>query len=188
MRIIGGNFKGKKLYPVPGSETRPTKGKVREAVFDIYGRSILNARILDLFAGSGAFGLEALSCGAKSAVFLESDPRAITAIRKNIRMCGVEDRSQCIKWDITRGLSCIHPFHKGFDLIFMDPPYYKDFIAETLKHLENSMRQENKASVVIEHTARTPFPEIHPPFVIADRRKYGKSVVTFLDFIAEKAP
>ncbi len=183
MRIIGGRFKGKKLYSVSGLETRPTKGKVREAVFNIYGQYIPEARVLDLFAGTGAFGLEALSRGAKSVVFIESDDRAITAIQKNIRICGMQNWARCIKWDICQDLTCIRSFRNGFDLVFMDPPYYEDFIAVTLKNLENSMNLQDKAVVIIEHTTQTPFPDIHPPFVIADRRNYGKSVVTFLDFM-----
>lgn len=186
MRIIGGNFKGKKLYSVRGSDIRPTKGKVREAVFNIYGQNILDARVLDLFAGSGAFGLEALSREAKSVVFIESDDRAISTLQKNIRMCGLESRTQCIKWDISRDLNCIRSLQHGFDLVFMDPPYYADFIAVTLKNLDNSLNRQNKAVVIIEHTAQTPFPDIYPPFFISDRRKYGKSVVTFLDFMLEK--
>jgi len=183
MRIIGGAFKGKKLYSVKGLETRPTGGKVREAIFNIQGRAIAGARVLDLFAGTGAFGLEALSRGAERVVFIESDDPAISAIKKNIRACGAESRAQCIKYDISRDLNCIQSFQPGFDLAFMDPPYYGDFIAATLKNLEGCMCLQNQAVIIIEHGAKTSFPELYPPFFLADRRKYGKSLVTFLDYM-----
>lgn len=183
MRIIGGANKGKKLYSRHGPETRPTGEKVREAIFNIQARDIPRAHVLDLFAGTGAFGLEALSRGADQAVFIESDDRAISAIKKNIRICGAENRAQCIKWDISRDLNCIRSIRPGFDLVFMDPPYYDEFISLTLKHLEACMCLKNEAVIIIEHGTRTPFPEIYPPFFMADRRRYGKSLVTFLDFV-----
>ena len=183
MRIISGRYKGRKLTPVHGGEIRPTGGKVREAVFSILARDIPHARVLDLFAGTGAFGLEALSRGAGRAVFIESDDQAIAAIKKNIRLCGAGKRAQCIKWDITRDLNCIRTLRPGFDLVFMDPPYHGDFIAATLKNLENSQGLEDGARIVIEHSAKTALPDIHPPFYVTDRRKYGKTLVTFLNFV-----
>ena len=183
MRIIGGAYKGKKLYSVRGLETRPTGGKIREAVFNIQARDIPRARVLDLFAGTGAFGLEALSRGADQAVFIESDDRAISAIKKNVHTCGAESRAQWIKWDITRDLNCIRSIRPGFNLVFMDPPYYGDFISVTLQHLADCMCLKNEATIIVEHGTRTPFPEIYPPFFMADRRRYGKSLVTFLDFV-----
>ena len=188
MRIISGLYKGRKLSPVRGQEIRPTGGKVREAVFSILARDLRHARVLDLFAGTGAFGLEALSRGADRAVFIESDDRAIAAIKKNIRLCGAEKRVQLMKWDITRDLNCIRSRRPGFDLAFMDPPYHGDFIAATLKNLENSQGLEDGALIVIEHSAKTPLPAIHPPFYATDRRKYGKTLVTFLNFMIEGPP
>ena len=185
MRIISGRYKGRKLTPVHGRDIRPTGGKVREAIFSILAKDIPHARVLDLFAGTGAFGLEALSRGAGRAVFIESDDRAIAAIKKNIRLCGAEKRAQCIKWDITRDLNCIRTLRPGFDLVFMDPPYYGDFIAAALKNLKQSNGLEDGAVIVLEHSAKTALPGIHPPFYVADRRKYGKSLVTFLNFMIE---
>lgn len=185
MRIISGLYKGRKLAPVSGREIRPTGGKTREAIFSILSRDIPHARILDLFAGTGAFGLEALSRGAERAVFIESDEGAISAIKKNIRLCRAEKRAQCIKWDITRDLNCIRSLGHGFDVAFMDPPYRGDFIAPTLKNLEHSQGLENGAVIVIEHSAKYPLPEIYPPFYVTDRRRYGKTLVTFLNFVIE---
>jgi 16S rRNA (guanine966-N2)-methyltransferase len=164
-------------------ETRPTGGKVREAIFNIQADAIAGARVLDLFAGTGAFGLEALSRGAERAVFIELNDPAITAIKKNIRTCGMESRAQCFKWDISRDLNCIRSFQPGFDMVFMDPPYYGDLIAAALKNLENCMCLQNRAVIIIEHGNKTAFPELYPPFYLADHRRYGKSLVTFLDYV-----
>ncbi|MFP4226333.1 MAG: 16S rRNA (guanine(966)-N(2))-methyltransferase RsmD [Desulfobacterales bacterium] len=185
MRIISGLYKGRELAPVRGREIRPTGGKVREAIFSILSRDIPHARVLDLFAGTGAFGLEALSRGAARAVFIESDDRAIAAIKKNIRLCRAEKRAQCIKWDVTRDLNCIRTLRHGFDLVFMDPPYQGDFISTALKNLAHSNGLEDGAVIVVEHSAKTALPEINPPFYVGDRRKYGKTLVTFLNFMIE---
>ena len=184
MRIIGGRFKGKNLYSVPGASIRPSGGKLREAVFDITAGRIADARVLDLYAGTGAFGLEALSRGASRAVMIDSDARAITAIKKNIQLLGVEKHARCIRWDISKNLNCIQSVHPPFDLVFMDPPYKQAAVYDTLRHLSETRSLAADACVVIEHGVKTPFPEAFPPdFVAADRRKYGKSLVTFLDYV-----
>jgi len=122
LRIIGGKFKGKKLLPLHGSATRPTAGMVREALFNICADRIRNARVLDLFAGTGAFGLEALSRGATAAVFIDSDKRAVELIRKNITACRATDAAMVFKCDAVSNLNCIGQPGYRFDLVFMDPP------------------------------------------------------------------
>ena len=169
---------------MPGGAIRPSGGKLREAVFNITAALVADARVLDLYAGTGAFGLEALSRGAFRAVMIDADARAITAIKKNIHLLGMEKRARCIRWDISKNLNCIQSVHPPFNLIFMDPPYDQTVIYDTLRHLSESRSLAADARVVIEHGFKTPFPETFPPaFVETDRRKYGKSLVTFLDYV-----
>lgn len=183
MRIIGGAFKKKKLYPVPGSNTRPTGAKLREAVFGIVSAAVPGARVLDLFAGTGALGLEALSRGAAHAVLIDADPMAITTIKKNIRICGAEHSARCIRWDVARDLNCIRADQPGFSLVFMDPPYGRDLIAPALQNLADSRCLANGARVIVEHGSRNLFAGTAPPvFEPGDRRQYGKSTVSFLTY------
>lgn len=184
MRIIAGNFKGRKLLAVAGKTTRPTSGKVREAIFDICGPQIRGARVADLFAGTGAFGLEALSRGAHSAVFVESDPRAIEVIRKNIAACRVEDQSTILRRDILRGdLGSLMAHGFVFDLVFMDPPYRQNALAPALQNLANSRVLARGATVIIEHAAADRLPEDMEGFEVSDRRRYGKTLVSFLSYM-----
>lgn len=117
MRVVAGRYKGRTLHAPPGRATRPTSDKVREALFSVLG-DIDGAHVADLFAGSGALGIEALSRGAASAVFVDSDPKALTAIRRNLGAVGVEapvHRRDALRWlesDVGR-----------FDIVFIDPPY-----------------------------------------------------------------
>ncbi len=182
MRIIGGDFKRKKLRPVPGANIRPTGAKLREAVFDILASTVPGARVLDLFAGTGALGLEALSRGAAHAVLIDADTLAITAIKENIRICGAGHLAQCIRWDIARNLDCIRADQPGFDLVFMDPPYGQELIVPALQNLDDSRSLKNGARVVVEHGARIKLLDGKPPpgFETVDRRQYGKAAVTFL--------
>jgi len=109
LRIIGGNLKGRKLHKFRGADIRPTADRLRESIFDILGNRVQNKRVLDLFAGTGALGLEALSRGAETAVFIDNRSVALALIRRNISTCQMENRSETIKWDITKNLNCLKP-------------------------------------------------------------------------------
>lgn len=121
MRIIAGKWRGRSIEAPPGGATRPTADRIRESLFSMLGSrlgSLEQLRVADLFAGSGALGLEALSRGARGAAFVENDADAIAAIRRNIAKLGAEDRSQLIQ-----GSALALPRCEPFDLIFADPPY-----------------------------------------------------------------
>ena len=123
MRISGGDARGIKLKVAKGS--RPTAERVRQAVMSALGSHVLDARVLDLFCGSGAYGLEALSRGASSAVFVDDDPTAIAACRENAKAAGMSDRTKVHKAPAERYLDRTAPGEGPFDLVFVDPPYVR---------------------------------------------------------------
>ncbi len=123
LRIIAGAFKGRILKAPKGQATRPTQGMLRAAVFNICQNEIENSRFLDLFAGSGAMGLEALSRGAKWATFVEESRLAISCIRENIAFLQVEKKAELLAMDAKRALSLLAKKEMQFDLIYVDPPY-----------------------------------------------------------------
>lgn len=186
MRIISGEFKGRKLVSPAGNATRPTSDRVRESIFSILGGGIINARVLDLFAGTGAFGLEALSRGAAESVFIDASAGAIKIIRKNITACGAESRVRIIRWDIAKNLNCLQPLKPAFDLIFMDPPYDRNFIAPTLEKLIKAGALQSNTKIVIEHAAGEIIPEDLNALHQTDRRTYGKTLVSFLSVVLQK--
>ena len=118
MRVVAGEFKGRRLHAPRGRRTRPTADKVREALFSILG-DVSGMSVLDLFAGSGALGIEALSRGASDAVFVDSDPRAIAAIQRNLDAVGV--RAEVHRRDVLGFVAA--PAGRAYDLVFADPPY-----------------------------------------------------------------
>lgn len=179
MRIIAGKWRGRPLRAPKGFTVRPTSDRVREAIFDILGDRVAGAATLDLFAGSGALGLEALSRGAPSAVFVESDPGAFGILRGNIESLGARGADP-LHLDYRQALRRLRARGMRFGLVFLDPPYGKGMAAESAAGLGRAGLLESGATVVVEEAARTPdavFPEGWEP--VADRRYGDTRVVIF---------
>ena len=172
MRIVAGLYGGRRLTAPPGSETRPTSDRVREALFSVLGASVQDARVLDLFAGSGALGLEALSRGARSAVFVDRSRKAITAIRANLDALGVDAEVRPI--EARAALRAASARHEAYDLVFLDPPYRR--AAELGRELSEGVTAvlAPGARVITESDRRTPL-QLDLP--LADERRYGDTVI-----------
>ncbi len=168
IRIIAGDFKGRRLKTPATERVRPTADRVREAWFSIIQRSIRGARVLDLFAGSGALGLEALSRGAATADFVEVHRRSLSALQANIRSLAVADRAVIHRQDALKFAERLQPGQ--YDVAFADPPY----VSEQAARLVALFRVTPFARVVsIEHPADQPIPG-------DDTRRYGDTAVTFI--------
>ncbi|TYT76157.1 16S rRNA (guanine(966)-N(2))-methyltransferase RsmD [Desulfobotulus mexicanus] len=186
MRIIAGSLKRRSIKAPSGTDTRPTSDRLRESLFSILGSDrVQGARVLDLFAGTGALGMEALSRGALSAVFVEQHPQALKVLYYNIENLGLEDRSRIIKWNIRKDLRCLRN-EAPFDLIFMDPPYGRGLTAITLEHLKKSGLLTSASCIICEHTAEDPLPPEKEGFIREDLRVYGKTLLARLSFLSDK--
>jgi 16S rRNA (guanine966-N2)-methyltransferase len=181
LRIIGGELRGKKLTSIKGDRTRPTADRVREAVFNILAFHIPRATVLDLFAGTGALGIEALSRGASSAVFIDNSHEALSVIKKNIHACRFDSRASVLKRDILKPLGKMTDGH-NFNLVLLDPPYHKNFIRPAFLALEISNQLRKNTRIVVEHSVLEKIPEDIRGFNLEDQRKYGKTVVSFLSY------
>jgi len=185
MRIVAGTFRGRRLHAPKGREIRPTSDRVREAIFSIIGPAVVAARVLDLFAGTGALGLEALSRGATEAVFVDQSVHAVRLIRSNIELCGVQDRVNVIHGLVNQALRRLAGRGEAFDLVFMDPPYGEGSVHKTLSNLGGLAR--SGALVVAEHGVRDllPLPGEHQEWSKIQERRYGDTAVSF--FVRELA-
>jgi 16S rRNA (guanine966-N2)-methyltransferase len=182
MRVISGRMKGRKLSALPGPTVRPTADRVKEAMFSILAHKPVAANVLDLFAGSGALGIEAISRGACSAVFLDRSPAVLKILRQNLNLCNIGARATVVQWDIQKNLNCLTTFPHPFDLIFMDPPYGQALVAKTIKHLINSEFLSDNATIVAEHE---PGMEIDLPdtaLTLSDNRRYGSNQLSFIEY------
>ena len=183
LRIIGGALRGRKLYTAQGLTTRPTANRTREAIFNILAADVRGAHVLDLFAGSGAFGIEALSRGAESALFIETGQAALAVLSRNIQVCGLAERAAVLRWNAARDLDCLRKHKPPFRLIFLDPPYHQGLVAPTLAHLHAARCMAQGARLVVEHGAQDPLPELRDAYVLEDQRRYGKTLVSFLAYV-----
>lgn len=179
MRVISGSLKGRKLASVRGAAIRPTADRVREALFNILGSRPHEANVLDLFAGTGALGIEALSRGARQALFLDHAAAAVKLLRKNIEMCRLETRCHVVQWNIAKNLHVLASYPQVFDLVFMDPPYDRGMIMPALLHLVESGSLAPEALIVAEHAPCERIEPLPGHLAFGDRRRYGQTQLTF---------
>ena len=163
-----------------GWTTRPTADRIKESIFNILANGIANRRVLDLFAGTGALGIEALSRGAAWAVFIDQAKPAVDAIRRNVTSLQLENRVRIIRWNIRHNLNCLAS-DQPFDLIFMDPPYATGAVTPTLKALTACEALACRARLVIEHSDREPLDCDLATLTLRDQRRFGKTLVSFVD-------
>lgn len=183
LRIIGGSLKGRRLSAPPGRHTRPTGSRVREAIFNIMAPMLPEAAVLDLFAGSGALALEAISRGARRAVCIDNNHAAVRVIQQNIDACRVSAHVRIIQWDARRNLHCLNPGTDRFHLVFMDPPYAEGLVPKALAHLVSAGALHGGARIVVEHDVREPLVDLPEDLAGYDQRAYGKTLVSFLKFM-----
>jgi 16S rRNA (guanine966-N2)-methyltransferase len=172
MRVIAGLYGGRALKAPPGAATRPTSDRVREALFSILGAAVQDARVLDLFAGSGALGLEALSRGARSATFVDDAPAAIKAIRANVDALGAD--AEIRRADALRFLGGASASGAQYDLLFLDPPYrLADRLSSRLSEALPAVLAPG-AVAVAESDRRAPLALDLP---LHDERRYGDTLI-----------
>jgi 16S rRNA (guanine966-N2)-methyltransferase len=172
-------MRGRLVKAPPGLNTRPTSAKVREALFAILGPRVIDARVADLFAGSGALGLEALSRGAAWCLFVDQAPAALKLLGQNIAALGLMGRAKVVGLDLASPAAARRLAEQGpFDLVLADPPYGKGLVAATLALAAGGLLAP-EAWLVVEHSPRER-PEAPEGLELSDRRAYGQTELSFL--------
>jgi 16S rRNA (guanine(966)-N(2))-methyltransferase RsmD len=180
MRIITGSAKGIRLSAPRGLGTRPTADRVKEAVFNILGDIVVDAQVLDIFAGTGNLGLEALSRGASAAVFIDSSIDSITSIKENAQRTKLIGQAKILKNDVIRALDRFAGTGRSFDLIFCDPPYNKGFVQKVLEKIETNAIVNPKGILVIEHSKHEEIKNQWDHLQLRRVEKYGETLISFL--------
>jgi 16S rRNA (guanine(966)-N(2))-methyltransferase RsmD len=179
MRVIAGLLKGRRLVTPRGTTTRPTADQVRIALMDTLTPWLPGARVLDLFAGAGGVGLEALSRGARHATFVESQARAVAALAANVHSLGVEAQACVLRLDVDRALGRLTAEGARFTIVFLDPPYETDLAVRTLEALGTGGVLAPGAIVIVQHpTKRGPGGEVGDLKAFRSRR-FGETTLTF---------
>ncbi|MGE5552387.1 MAG: 16S rRNA (guanine(966)-N(2))-methyltransferase RsmD [Betaproteobacteria bacterium] len=181
MRVVAGRLGGLRLRAVPGRATRPTTDRVKESVFGILGERCEGAIVLDLFAGTGSLGIEALSRGAARVLFVERDPAAVRVLGENLRATGVTGQATVLVKEALAALGLLARKGDGpFDLVFLDPPYGKGMVEAALERLGNGNGLLSPGALVVaEHSNHETPPLELGALSLWRRQRYGETVVSF---------
>ena len=180
MRVIAGSAKGRQLLPVPGEGTRPVTDRVKESLFDILGGDVEGARFLDLFAGTGSVGIEALSRGAERAVFVENARKAVGTLRRNLQATGLADRAQVVQGDVFRFLAR-EAGTRAYHYVYVAPPQYRGLWARALLAIDAGGLLAPDGQVIVQIHPKEyhalPLQRLH----LVDERRYGSTLLLFYE-------
>lgn len=179
MRIITGRAKGCKLKTPKGFLTRPTADRVKESLFNILGSTIFDTKVLDLFAGSGNLGLEALSRGAECVTFVDQNTESIGVIKENAIHTKLVDSVEILKNDVFSALHKLDKLNRTFNLIFCDPPYNQGYVKKILENLDRLSLVEKGGIVVVEHSLNDKIDFVLENLELKRSQRYGTTVVSF---------
>ena len=188
MRISGGIHRGRVLEAPPGRDVRPASDMIRQALFNILGERIRDAAVLDLFAGTGSLGIESLSRGASRAVFVERDREVADCLRRNVALIDMADRARVLSFDLLARADRLRSAGGPFDVVFVAPPYPMMVavgplfgVGALVESLVGDSIVTPGGVVILQHDRNTPLAEEWPHARIADRRTYGKTMLTFFE-------
>jgi 16S rRNA (guanine(966)-N(2))-methyltransferase RsmD len=189
IRVVSGAARGRRLT-VPREEgVRPTLNRIREALFTILGEQVHDGSVMDLFSGSGALGIEAMSRGARHVVFVEENPRCIRCIHDNITRCGFHSGHQVMRGRLPEALRTLTKMAPPpVDIVLMDPPYGWAGNATLFQALHRCSLLRDHARIVCEHFHKDVFPAVPAEFRFEKQRKYGDTVLTFFDYLPGEPP
>lgn len=179
MRVVAGEYGGRRLKAVPGMKTRPTTDKVKEAMFNIIGPYLEGGQVLDLFAGSGGLSIEAVSRGADHATLVDRQYQAIKTIHENLSVTKEEDKFTVLKGDAYKMLNKLAKQEQGFDYVFLDPPYKKQQILELMEQLKKLGLLNTDALIICETDQVADLPEELVDFELIKKADYGITELTF---------
>ena len=172
MRVIAGSARSLRLKTLDGMDTRPTTDRIKETLFNMIGPSMFDCVFLDLFAGSGALALEALSRGAAEAVLADCDARAVRVERQNVEALGFSQRARVLQADWRETVRKLSAEGRSFQLVFLDPPYAMEDLTAVFEALRTGGLIDADSLVIVEHQAGHP-PQVGEGFLMVDQRKYG---------------
>lgn len=181
MRVIAGTARSIQLKTIEGMDTRPTTDRIKETLFNMISHGLCDCKFLDLFSGSGAIGIEALSRGAESAVFVEKNPKAAKCIQENLNKTRLSERATIMNTDVLTALRRLDG-KQSFDYVFMDPPYNHELEKQVLKYLATSSLLDSDALIIVEASLETDFSYLEElGYSLIKRKEYKTNIHIFLE-------
>ncbi len=180
MRVIAGKYRGRIIKMPVTFRTRPTQDRVREAVFNVMAKAVPGSRALDLYAGSGAFGIESISRGALTAAFMDNNAKCIKTIAQNLKALGIgREFTQVLKMEAVKGIEKLSAEGARFNMVFLDPPYHKDMAKNCLINISACDILTKHSFVIAEHFVKDELPDRIGSLLLFKRNKYGDTVISF---------
>ncbi len=179
LRVIGGIAKGRRLLGAGGGKTRPIPDNVKKSLFDILAPYVPDSRCLDLFAGTGAIGVEALSRGAQWVTFVECASHMVRVIHSNLDVTGLAHQAEVIQGDVRRVVPALYRQEKVFHIVFVDPPYGHGLAPVTLDILSTHKLLASDGTIVARHESRQEMPEVFEDLELTRQEKYGDTLISF---------
>lgn len=183
MRVIAGEARGRRLKELEGMETRPTTDRVKEGMFNILQFDLEGRKVLDLFAGTGQLGIEALSRGAGSVVLVDRRADAVKLIRENLKVTGLTNRAQVVAGD---SVGYLKSLREKFDIVLLDPPYAAELLEPVLAHIAEFDILNPHGIIIAEHPVDRPLPPLPAPYRLHKTYRYGKISLTVYRRAGEK--
>lgn len=182
MRIVAGSARGRPLMTPKGPGIRPTADRVRETIFNVLGQWTEGLTVLDLYAGTGALALEAISRGATRAVLVDQGREALKLCRENTDALGFGEQAEILAMPVARAVQTLGKSGRAFDLVFADPPYAARVVQEVIEQVVGNRLLSPEGTLVIEHDRRESAPETHEGLGQIDQRRFGDTLVTMYRF------
>jgi len=179
LRVISGKAGGLRLRSLSGLSTRPTADRIKESLFNIIDPVVKGAKVLDLFAGTGALGIEALSRGAEFAVFIDKTRESISIIKDNLKHTKLEHLAELYLTDFEAGLCKLSCLNKNYDIIFLDPPYGQGHELKAIKKIVEFQLLDKKGIIIVENEKKDELPSELYETIKVDSRDYGRTAVSF---------
>lgn len=179
MRVVAGEFRGRRLDSIEGLDVRPTSDKVKESLFNILGSSVIDSIFLDLFGGTGGIGIEALSRGAKHVVFIDSGIKSIKVLKGNLDKLNIKDNAEVFHTDYSTAISKLYKYKRKFDIIFVDPPYRVGIAESALEEIDKNLILTESGIIVVEHDSRDEMPQRVGKLYKYRIKQYGSTGLSF---------
>jgi 16S rRNA (guanine(966)-N(2))-methyltransferase RsmD len=182
LRVIAGEYRGRKLDSIEGMDIRPTSDRVKESLFNILGASVIDRVFLDLFGGTGGIGIEALSRGAKHVVFVDNSIKSIKVLRGNLDYLNIKDNVEVLQKEYSAAISQFYKYNKQFDIIFIDPPYSIGIAQNALELIDKYPIISLSGFIIVEHDLKDTMPQEVGKLYQHRIKKYGNTVLSFYSY------
>ena len=179
MRVIAGEYRGRRLDRIEGMDIRPTADKVKGSLFNILGNAVLDSNFLDLFGGTGGMGIEALSRGAKHVVFIDTNINSIKVLKGNLDKLNIKDNVEVFHTDYSAAIVKLYKYNKQFDIIFIDPPYSVGMAQDALEMINKNPILAQSGLIIVEHDSKDAMPQRVGNLYMYRSKQYGNTTLSF---------